>query len=520
MNTLSIIGEQLRASLSAAHTYRRRLGEYRSKIEKVHVVGAGAALTSAYEQLRNAADNTEEHLLVQNAIRRFFRNGILTRGSDAMNQKADELVIELTLAGYLKNDSVTSDQITNINKVIKTHTSLLEALRSENISSEQAMRWILDMLSVTTERELYDHTDDDAFVQFCYEQYLTTIDNTHTDNNQEHETALFIAVHRALLKSDDAVIRADLLRRYRADVSQTSEVISFCQRIDSVMKSPRTERLYRIVYRRAAPERIVRRMLGEDVDVHKLLETKSQFITAYELQVDREYAQVDARLRHAIIRSIIFLFVTKVIIGLSIEIPYDLIVHDSIIWLPLIVNLFFPPLYMALLSLTLRLPGQANKRALGDRIEKILYSDNKSLSLYQKNDRTPDTGGKVFSFGYGAFAAVLIGLITWGLISIGFSIVHLLIFFVFLSTASFLGFRLSRMVRELEVVSSEQSSLTFIRDSLYLPFVAFGRWLSDRYAKVNIVTLVLDMAIELPLKTLLRLVRQWTAFINARKDAL
>src|SRR5689334_14317372 len=106
MNTLSFIGEQFRATLSAARTFRGRSREQRSKLEKIHVVGAGGALTSAYEQLRNAAENTEEHLLLQNAIRRFYRQQLLSRDRDDLQRSGDELAIELTLAGYLPNDSL------------------------------------------------------------------------------------------------------------------------------------------------------------------------------------------------------------------------------------------------------------------------------------------------------------------------------------------------------------------------------------------------------------------------------
>ena len=108
----------------------------------------------------------------------------------------------------------------------------------------------------------------------------------------------------------------------------------------------------------------------------------------------------------------------------------------------------------------------------------------------------------------------------WLLLMIGFSLVHIGIFLVFISAASFLGFRLSRLVRELEVVRSASNGPTFIRDLVYLPFVVVGRWMSEKYAKVNIVALILDMLIELPLKTVLRLVRQWGAFIDDRKDKI
>ena len=44
--------------------------------------------------------------------------------------------------------------------------------------------------------------------------------------------------------------------------------------------------------------------------------------------------------------------------------------------------------------------------------------------------------------------------------------------------------------------------------------------MNEKYSQVNIVATVLDMVIELPLKTVLRLVRQWGAFIDDRKDRI
>ena len=111
-------------------------------------------------------------------------------------------------------------------------------------------------------------------------------------------------------------------------------------------------------------------------------------------------------------------------------------------------------------------------------------------------------------------------LATWLLTLIGFSPVHIIIFFVFFSAASFLGFRLSRLIRDLEIVRSASNGFTFVRDTLYLPFVVAGWWMSDKYAQVNIVSMVLDMLIELPLKTILRKIRQWAAFIDDRKDSI
>ena len=83
-----------------------------------------------------------------------------------------------------------------------------------------------------------------------------------------------------------------------------------------------------------------------------------------------------------------------------------------------------------------------------------------------------------------------------------------------------MSFRLGHLVRELELVRSRSNGVTMVRDFIYLPFVVIGQWMSDKYSKMNIITIVLDVLIEMPLKTILRLFRQWNAFIDERKDDL
>lgn len=522
MDTLSRLGEQLRSALSVAHKYCVRMSVSHSKQTKVHVAGAGGTLTAAYEQLRNATENTEEHLLLQNAIRRFYRQIIIARGPYLLDKSADELATELTLAGYIRNDTLSAAQLKQINNLGGHYLPLLEALQRHRIPSEKATGWVLDVLSVRIERLLNSHSENDAFLQFAYDYFYHSLDADRLfgkDVPADFGAALLIAVHRALLRSDKAVIRADFMARYRVEPSQVKTFIAKAKHVDELLATKLTERLYHIVDKQAAPQRIIKRMLNEDIPVHELLPNQRQFLGAYERQIQREYTQTGARVRRAIIRSIVFLFITKAIIGVAIEIPYDLWVHKEVYWVPLIVNLLFPPLYMALLSLTLGLPGRANTRALTERSAAMLYGKGtKTLVPIKSLDQS--ARHEAFSIGYTVFAALLIVAISVGLLAIGFSFVHLGIFFVFLSTASFLGFRLSRLIRELEVVATNQTGVTFVRDLLYLPFVVIGRWLNEKYAQVNVVGLVLDMLIELPLKTVLRLVRQWAAFINAKKDEI
>ena len=91
-------GHQLSVQLAAAKSAKvnQDTGQH------VNVAGVGREVSVAYEQLRNAAEYLQEHLLVQNAIRRFFvRNLSFQNNTQIGKPIAEELVIELIQSGYI-----------------------------------------------------------------------------------------------------------------------------------------------------------------------------------------------------------------------------------------------------------------------------------------------------------------------------------------------------------------------------------------------------------------------------------
>lgn len=230
--------------------------------------------------------------------------------------------------------------------------------------------------------------------------------------------------------------------------------------------------------------------------------------------IEHEYTSLNRRLDAGIIKSIIFLLITKSIIGLSVEVPYDVAVEGKILWVPLLLNLFFPALFIAFSRLTLSTPGSRNTDALTTQISALLYGHDTQVVTLKIPKKTSSAG---FNTAYVLMFLLIFAGLSWLLHALHFNIVQGVIFFVFLSTASFLAFRLSNQVRELETVAASQSSLSLMRDILYLPFIYVGQQISYRYAKMNIVATILDMIIELPLKTVLRLIRQWTVFLNSKE---
>ena len=515
---LHILQQQLEVAQQRNHATKTHNGQGNI----IQVPGIGKAITSAYEQLRNAAEYTEEHLLLQRAIRRFYNRNVSFSAEKKVGNIGEELIVELTQAGYVHNNSFGTHVATELTQLIESWMQAYWHLRHNNVSREKASEWTLDILSVATEEMLNPHYQLNALATFAYNHYLQALPRDSfiktQDHANEYEICLYIAVHKAILKSDIALVRADLMNMYQQSPAHVAAFAEFNQRIDSLFTAELTHKIERSVSKYGAPIRILKSVIESHEDTTQLLNNQEQFLTMYERTVTSEYKNLDRRLTKGIIKSIAFIFITKILIGVGIEVPYDLIFVGSVAIMPLLVNLLVPPLYMAGLKLGLRSPSPANAQALRNYMAGILYpSETQSAPVLSISTKVASTPTKVL---YAICFFVPFAITLYVLHLLHFNAVQTLIFFVFLSTASFLGFRLSRMIREVELLNKQQNMLSILRDFFYLPFIAVGQWLSRKYARVNIVAFTLDMTIELPLKTILRLVRQWTRFLNEKHDEI
>ncbi|MEO7904872.1 MAG: hypothetical protein ABIR91_03710 [Candidatus Saccharimonadales bacterium] len=498
--------------------------------QTVHVSNLGHVLSSAYEQLRNASENIEDHLLFQRAILRFYKRNMSFIDNRTPQNLGIELVTELTQAGYLDNDSVNQRIPGAIDQLVQQFYVAYWMLvddQSVQVARDDAQRWILELLMVKSEHLFHDPMRILAFAHVAQAHFATHIHvqdqiaESEKISTEDYSKLLYIGIHRALLKSDDANIRSALSDLYGVALDDVLAFTAFNQQYDTLSQSKTATKLARIVSRNGAPLRMIRATFFEHDDVidGMTLQKSAKVQSLLAVQIDEEYAAVKKRLNAGVVKSIIFLLITKALIGVLIEIPYDLIVYGVIPLLPLAINLLFPPVFIAVSALTLKLPTGANKRALEEYVESMLFTNERSRPLHIKTIN-PTRKSYAFNVLYVIMFIAAFYLVADRLVALQFNIVQGVIFFAFLSTASFLGYRLTLQVKEMEIVTTSQGVVSLIRDFLYAPFIFVGQRISYRFAKMNIVAQILDMAIELPLKTMLRLTRQWTVFLNNKKDEL
>ncbi len=217
--------------------------------QKIHVGGVGAVLSTAYEQLRNAAEYTEEHLLLQRTIRRFLVRNVSFDIKQAPKNISEELTVELTQSGYLINNSITTSQVEQldlcINNLYKTYWGLQDAY----VSREKSKAWTLDLLSVKCEQIINDTSRLLAFAHFAHNYFSKFIDwEDYTELDEpltaiEQQKVLYIAVHKALLKSDDANIRTALMELYDVPLSDADKLAVQNTRLNELIKLETTKKI-------------------------------------------------------------------------------------------------------------------------------------------------------------------------------------------------------------------------------------------------------------------------------------
>jgi len=524
---LSRLGQLLAESLKRIETYEAEALARREK-DTIHIPTVGNTISTAYEQLRNASEYAEGDLLQQRAIRRYLKRVLSFHAKIPTTHLADELVAELTQAEYLANDHTTKADVKGIAHHIKRYYSAYWDY-AENIGDPGKratfQKWTLDVLAVRCEQILQSHVRQLMFAHFAYTYLYEKVDTKKILKNKEkfdHEDMsliLYVAIHRALLKSDNATIRAALIDSYGRDIDNINEFEAFNQKLDDLLVAQTTVYMTRIVSKNGAALRFIYTgFFSKDAPLtDQSLKSPESLEQNLHRHIELEYKALDKRLDTGIVRSIIFLLITKGLVGFAVEVPYDLFNSGRIIWSAFCVNLFFPAIFIAFTRLTLSTPIDRNTTAVIRQVSSLLFEEDHNVYLIRMQK---DTSSVVFNTVYAVlFMLVFAGLI-YILYLIQFNVVQGVIFFVFLSTASFLAFRLSRQIHELEAVNTPQGTLSLLRDVVYMPFIAVGQQISYRYSQVNIVATILDILIELPLKTILRLIRQWAQFLNQKRDEL
>ncbi|MEK7639762.1 MAG: hypothetical protein AAB424_01305 [Patescibacteria group bacterium] len=487
-----------------------------------------------YEKLRNSIEFNEEHLLRRNAIERILRRRFLVENRAQVNARL--LIHELIRGRYLPNDALPETLVVVVQNYVDRYLALLDHLQLKRTYPEDRrhIRWLLSVASADLEERLSPSTRQDALVEVMYATIRSSLVlPANVPAGQEQDVLVYLAIHRALIKSDDAVLRYHLFKWAYPQWENPNHAVTeqvrekfpkLVESIEAKINHPLSERILVICRRYTIPFIILADVVREQggAAARLLLQQPAALQEAVEEAMKTKLKTARTRLRRTSVRSIIYIFITKMMLALSIELPYEIFVLRERALLPIYINSIFHPILMFTIALTVKLPGKENTALVVQAVQEIV-NPSVPREIFGARLR-PRPRGKVRSFFfylfYFATFGVTFGAIIWGLMTLQFNWLSIVVFIFFLSVISLFGTRVRGIARELTVRDRRENLFLLLLSSLSLSILRVGQWLSKKVPKVNFIVFFLDFIIEAPFKMFVEAVDEWFSFLKEKREEI
>lgn len=501
---------------------------------KIQVSDVFSGLALFYEKVRNAFEYKNEYVIRRAAIERILKR-LMKRNMDThkhySNDKvAEALAKELIWARYFRNNEIVESKQEEIEKTIAKYHHIVETLTASQTQPTKSQKnWIWEIAATEIE-EVLDPSDKDLYVDLMCQWFRMHFDWTDVDIPQEEkDLQIYIAAHKALHKSDESMIRYYLLKKYLPnwDIDDDNDINAFIEKFQQIheliekhLTFEKRNVLYRKIQRYAAAFDMFRHLAKEEKeelaelvhDEEKLKERVNEICLA-------QYKEAQSKVHKGTLKSIIYIFVTKVFILVLVELPYEILILGGIHYAPLSMNLTIPPILMWIITLPISTPGDKNTENITNRITSLLYQKetNKrfAFSVYEKKKSILFI---VFGIIYSILFVALFAGVSYLLLLAGFSPVGILVFFIFMSLVLLFAFRLRFSVSQLRVESEQENILGHLFHYITLPLLNFGFFVSKTFHKINFFPWLLDKFIEPPLKKVIKGLEAWAAFIREKKE--
>lgn len=478
-----------------------------------------------YEKLRNSLDWQDEHLFLKNAIKRTLRRRIYL----GMNQRdtAKVLLRDLVWAKYFLNESVPLGYIEEVAAILRKYNYLRSNVVSR-ANSRKVTEVILGLAACEIEEFLRPSNAEKDFVELTVAHIKGNLQiSEHELPSEEIETMLRVGVSREIFKADLDQLRFYLLRKQypnwprvsKSDVGHMGKNYDIIiTQVDRHIYDNDSRKLQRASKRYIPPFRIVWEILSRRYDSGIIIKNEDALESASIEIIRKRNKNIYSRVLRSVTRGIIFILLTKIVLALIIEYPYELRYLGEINYTALYTNILLPPALMLVIGLFIKTPGMKNTRMLVNQVRQIVIEDKfdqpKTFTLKKKRS-------KLYFLFDGLYFISSIGiliLVIWGLISLRFNVVSIGLFFFFVSLVSFLAFRISSIAKELEVRRRDDTALIGIYNFIFLPFVFIGKILSEQWSNYNLTLWFWDFIVEAPFKTIMSLFESWLSFVREKRE--
>jgi hypothetical protein len=495
---------------------------------KISVNKLISELASWYEKLRNVMEIRDDSVILKNAIERILKRRLLLGGNG--EKVAEPLLRELVWERYFQDNTLSQHLIHETAAAINLYQELHHNILSKQKFPENTLtKWMFDIMSCHISYLLRPNKEKEAVSNFMYnvlKNHISISDDTEDTKNVQ----VYIGVRRAFAKDDRAFLRFHLFQQVFPHLTKDSldkiatGFTSGYKEIERQLSYPLKEKIYIYIKRQSPVFFILEDVLfSHKENVKGLIEDTDAFSNAIFAACQLKYDGIKTKVRNAIIRSVFFLILTKVVIAFAVEGTYDKLNYGHIMWRPFFINIASPPLLMILVSFFIKTPGVENSRRILSKINSILYEENPKLApdltLALSPKKTNSFLTTIFGLLWFLFFLLSFGLMIWFLTKLQFNIISQTVFIFFITIVSFLSYRIN-IAANAYTVEKGQGLLTPFIDILFLPIIKVGMRLTDGISQINIFIFIFDFLIEAPFKIIFGFIEQLFAYLHTKREDL
>ncbi|PIV09058.1 hypothetical protein COS51_05030 [Candidatus Roizmanbacteria bacterium CG03_land_8_20_14_0_80_36_21] len=503
-------------------------------LSKISVSQTVSFFALAYEKVRNAVEYREDHQIRRAAIERIMRR-LLTLNPTGKDV-ADGLIRELLWARYFDADSLGSQDIDSIQKIIDKYIFLLQLLIVGRTGSQREFlyRFLIDLLTCEIEENLNPSgSQKNANYTFFIYQVLRNKIKLEGVSEDQKNAFFLAALERTFRRSDRSYQRYHLFITFYQPISSfsTEELKDFSNKlpiifdkIDLMVKNPFVDHLSRFI-KKQLPAFLILFSIIKDKYAHieKIISNKKELWSEVELTCRQKYQGIKAKMTGLAIRSFIYIFFTKMLFALILEFPLSKYFYGEVNYESIVINTLFPPALMLFIIAFFTMPGADNTTKIFQRIVEIIDADRSFETSIAFVRKKPRERKPILIFGFTIFYSLTF-IITLFLIFeilnlLNFNLISQAIFLFFISVVTFFSYRIKQIVNEY-YLSEKESILSPLFDFFFMPILSLGKFFSQEIAKLNFFIFIFDFLIEAPFKFIFEIVEEWISFVKKRKEEI
>lgn len=514
--------------IEGIYEQRHRINKEENKIEVDEMM---SNLASLYEKLRNSIDFKEVHLLRRFSIERNLKRRFIVEALKP--QMAKSLIEELIRAKYLLNNSIPETRIKEVEKIIEKYNKLFllmnDLYHGDDIN--HYFDWLMGIEACEIDMLLHPEDIEDAVIEAMYQVTKQRIKLKGDDLDiKAKNIQLYIAIHKSLVKSDDTIISYHLLNLYfdgwlKADDRLikilANNLPAVYNTVQHHLHHPNQIKIFKAIKEPVVTFQILYELIiNKGQEIKELLVDQELLASEAKLLINQKYSKLRNKVSKASVRAIVYIFITKVLLAVILEIPYEIYILKHINYINLGINITFPTILMFLVTLSIIPPSKENTARILENLKDLVYNDQAKSLLCELNTKyRQNIGFKIFYYTMYTMLYVLVfGGIIYVLVRFNFNVLSGGLFLLFLTAVSFFAIRIRTTAKSLLVIDKKEGIVSFFMNFFSLPIVAVGRWMARKFKKMNVFAFVMDFIIEAPFKLFISAFEDWLRFLREKKE--